>query len=194
MANVRSTHCDSVFAAAVTGVADGDAIATLSFVLRDERTATIGAFQPHDAADVQGLVASDDASRAGFYAQNAGAAADAATQAEALIARDAQSGELIGFVAYSASGELAGVVDPRYRGIGVGTLLVHRAAEQAGKVGLTSLHVELHPGSEETAEMLRDAGLASHWDIDYPMTRVTLRLGGERPGWSTPKPRAHEEA
>jgi GNAT superfamily N-acetyltransferase len=113
----------------------------------------------------------------------------------ALAAYDAESGKLIGVIAYAASGELAGVVEAHFRGVGLGTLLVHQAAERARKAGVEVLHVELHPGSEDTAAMLRDSGFATHWDIDYPIARVALQLtSGPRPGWTTPKPRAADGA
>ncbi len=171
-------------------MAASDAVDAPAFVLRDGRSVTVGPLQAHEKADVQRLVGIADAARGEFYAQVAAEREDADAQALGLVAHDVKTGQVIGFIAYSTSGELAGVVDPRFVGVGLGTLLLHQAAEHAWASGLEALRVDLHPGSEDTAEMLRDAGLASDWDIDYPLTRVTLRLGGSRPGWSTPKPRA----
>jgi GNAT superfamily N-acetyltransferase len=155
--------------------------------LRDGRGVSVSAAQNTDATDVERLIAAADAPRAALY-QRIAAAHD--ERVLALAAREHESGRLVGFIACSRSGELAGVVDPEYRGIGLGTLLLHQAAEHARDAGIEALEVELHPGAEETAEMLRDAGLATQWDIDFPVTRVKLMLGRERPGWATPKPQA----
>ena len=38
----------------------------------------------------------------------------------------------------------------------------------------------------ETAAMLRDCGLRTHWDLDHPVASVDLILGSQRPGWVTP--------
>ena len=37
--------------------------------------------------------------------------------------------------------------------------------------------------------MLRDCGLRTRWDLDYPVVHVDLLLGTERPGWITPSAR-----
>jgi GNAT superfamily N-acetyltransferase len=171
-------------------MAAGDAIDAPAFVLRDGRSVTVGPLQAREKDEVERLVGVADAARGDFYAQVAAEREAAEARAVGLVAHDAKSGELIGFIAYSTSGALAGVVDPRFAGVGLGTLLLHEAADRARAAGIETLRVDLHPDSEATAEMLRDAGFASNWDIDYPLTRVTLRLASSRPGWSTPKPRA----
>jgi GNAT superfamily N-acetyltransferase len=168
-------------------MAAGDGVDAPAFALRDGRSVTVGPLQAHERAEVERLVGVADAARAEFYAQVAAEREDAAAQAAGLVAHDLKTGQLIGFIAYSTSGGLAGVVDPQFAGVGLGTLLLHQAAEQARAAGIETLRVDLHPGSEDTAEMLRDAGFASDWDIDYPLTRVTLRLASSRPGWSTPQ-------
>jgi GNAT superfamily N-acetyltransferase len=168
----------------LTAVSSSEPIDRPAYTLRDGRSATLGPARVEDEAQIERLVSAADASRSALYEHCAGA------NGGALVAHDERSAELIGFIAYADTGELVGVVDPRFRGLGLGTLLVHEAAARAAAAGIERLRVELHPGSEATGEMLRDAGLAAHWEIDYPVTRVTLRLGTSRPGWTTPKPGA----
>jgi GNAT superfamily N-acetyltransferase len=175
-------------------MAASDATDARAFMLRDGRVVTVAQVRAAEAADVERLIAAADAAREELYSQSAGARGETEANGVSLSAHDVESGELIGVVAYTAlgerHGELAGVVDPRFRGLGLGTLLLHLAVEHATDSGLETLQVDLQPGSEDIAEMLRDAGLAAHWDIDYPVTRVTLTLGSERPGWATPRRRA----
>jgi GNAT superfamily N-acetyltransferase len=165
----------------------------VTIVLRDERVVLIAPLVPADQAEVAGLVAEAADPRTSFYArlgeQRADGAQEPARRGE-FVARAAETAALVGYAAYLAgadgSGELAGVVDPRFAGVGLGTLLLRRAAYDARRAGLKALRVELHPGSDATAAMLRDAGLTSHWDLDFPVTHVDLALGSSRPGWSTP--------
>ena len=74
------------------------------------------------------------------------------------------------------------------------TLISRVAARAGGVVAVGGQDCHPQPSGAFTgdvsAEMLRDAGLAAHWDIDYPVTRVTLTLGSERPGWAPPRRRA----
>lgn len=149
---------------------------------------------PDDAADVARLVDQAEDPRGTFYARAAerrAGTAQPSTPGGEFVARTAPDGQLVGYTAYLAgeddSAELAGVVEPHFSGVGLGTLLLRRAADHARAAGLGTLRVELHPGSDATAEMLRDAGLTSRWDLAYPVTRVELALGTSRPGWSTPE-------
>jgi len=155
-----------------------------TFVLRDGRHVTLAQPRTEDGAAVASFIADHDGARADLYAR----ARTAADGSAALVAHGPDRGPVIGFIAFAPSGELAGVVAPAFRGVGLGTLLVHEAAGRAAAMGLRTLHVDLHPGSEDIAEMLRDAGLATVWNIDYPVAHVTLDVGGERPGWATPRP------
>ena len=128
-------------------------------------------------------------SRATFFAR-AAAARTADAVHGALVARTA-TGELAGYAAWSAEqggrrGEFAGAVDPRFVELGLGTLLLRRSARDALEAGLETLRVELYPGSAATASMLRDSGLQTHWDLDYPVVHVDLLLVTQRPGWVTP--------
>jgi GNAT superfamily N-acetyltransferase len=166
--------------ATVNPEAGSDAGSEQTFVLRDGRLAVVAPASDAKAPAVERLIAAADPERRDLYAQG---------HAAALVARDGTSDEPIGFVAYSAAGDLLGVVDPRWRGVGLGTLLLEAATEHARDAGLQTLQVDLTAGSEETAVMLRDAALAARWDIDYPVTRVTLDLASRRPGWTTPLPR-----
>jgi GNAT superfamily N-acetyltransferase len=164
-----------------------------TIVLRDERVVLIAPLVSTDQAEVARLVAEAADPRASFYArlveQRADRAKGPARRGE-FVARAAQTEALVGYAAYlggeDGSGELAGVVDPRFAGVGLGTLLLRRAADDARRAGLKALRVELHPGSDATAAMLRDAGLTSRWDLDFPVTHVDLALGSSRSGWSTP--------
>jgi GNAT superfamily N-acetyltransferase len=164
-----------------------------TIVLRDERVVLIAPLVPADQAEVARLVADAADPRASFYARLFEQRADGAhgpVRPGEFVARAAQTGALVGYAAYlggeDGSGEMAGVVDPRFAGVGLGTLLLRRAADDARRAGLKALRVELHPGSDATAEMLRDAGLTSRWDLDFPVTHVDLALGSSRSGWSTP--------
>jgi GNAT superfamily N-acetyltransferase len=179
--------------AAVSRKAVSDASGAQPFVLRDGRVAIVEPARSAEKPAIERLIAEADAARSDLYAQAERQRADppsSGSHAGAVVARDGESGELIGFITYLATGDLVGVVDPRCRGIGLGTLLLQAAAEHARKAGLQTLHVDLTAGSEETAAMLRDTALVAHWDIDYPVTRVTLELASSRPGWTTPLPRA----
>jgi GNAT superfamily N-acetyltransferase len=169
--------------------------------LRDGRVVLLAVLDSGDAADVARLVDQTGDPRATFYAQAIERRADAAQPPAStgeFVARAAEGGQLVGYAAYlagkGASGELAGVVEPHFAGLGLGTLLLRRAAENARRAGLKTLRVELPPGSDATAEMLRDAGLTSRWDLAYPVARVELALGTSRPGWSTPECRPLDEA
>jgi GNAT superfamily N-acetyltransferase len=107
-----------------------------------------------------------------------------------VAARDSSDGRLVGYAVWRGgeddAGEFAGLVEPDYRDVGLGSLLLRRVSADARSAGLSTLRVDLHDGSQETAAMLRDCGLATHWDLDYPIAHVDLVLGQERPGWRTP--------
>ncbi|MGD0198886.1 MAG: GNAT family N-acetyltransferase [Solirubrobacteraceae bacterium] len=152
--------------------------------LRDGRTALVSAFRDEDEPDllelaqeaaIDDLVTLREATRAG---------------AAMFVARS-ERGQLIGYTAWAPDGDragrLVGFVVPAERGQGLGTLLVRRTVDDACAHGLEQLTVRLHQGSEAIAELLRDVGLATRWQISYPVTRVTIELARTRPGWSTPK-------
>jgi GNAT superfamily N-acetyltransferase len=154
------------------------------FVLRDGRHVVISPLTADDEAEVAALLAGASDERRAFYEQAANERAD--RRAGAFIAREQGDAAPVGYAAYAPSGELAGVVDQSYSEVGLGTLLMRIAAEDAQRAGLESLWVELHPGSEATAAMLRDLGMPIHWDLLYPVAKVTLALGGPRSDRATP--------
>jgi GNAT superfamily N-acetyltransferase len=173
---------------------DSDAL-----VLRDGRVATVRPLAFEDEAGVAALLATNGAARSGFYAlAKAHRSLDAGTRGTAceFVARVSGEDTVAGYAAYIADdgggGELAGEVASRFAGVGLGTRLLRVAAHHAQLAGLQTLRVELHPGSDSTAAMLRDVGLSSHWKIAYPVTQVELSLGTTRPGWSTPGGAANE--
>lgn len=107
----------------------------------------------------------------------------------ALVARSAD-GELAGSAAWSARdglrGECVGAVAPAFCGLGLGTQLLRRCAEAALASGVTVLRVQVRPGAGDAAAMLRDCGLATHWDLGHPVVQVDVLPGTTRPGWATP--------
>ena len=159
--------------------------------LRDGRAVTLAPLSVEDAADVARLLDSVADPRAAFFDRVAARRGHEGARG-AIVARSA-GGELAGYAAWIAedgehSGEFAGVVDPRFAELGLGTVLLRRSTRDALDAGLSTLRVELHPGSAALAAMLRDCGLHTHWDLDYPVVHVNLLLGTRRPGWSTPAP------
>jgi ribosomal protein S18 acetylase RimI-like enzyme len=166
---------------------------TDAIVLRDGRIATVRPLAPADAADVAALLTANGAARSGFYASaKARRVLEAQTGGTAceFVARVSGEDVVAGYAAYvaddSGGGELAGEVASQFAGVGLGTRLLRVAADNARLAGLETLRVDLHPGSDATAAMLRDVGLSSRWKIAYPVTQVELALGSTRPGWSTP--------
>jgi hypothetical protein len=161
--------------------------------LRDGGSVTLAPLSAPDEADVAQLLDSVADPRAAFYARAAAERGHAGARGE-LVART-PDGELAGYVAWIAedggrAGECAGAVDPGFGTLGLGTVLLRRGARDALDAGLSMLRVELHPGSATLAAMLRDCGLHTQWDLDYPVVRVNLLLGTRRPGWQTPVPAA----
>jgi len=159
--------------------------------LRDGRSVTLAPLSAEDAADVARLLGSVADPRATFFARAVAERGHDAARG-AIVARTS-AGELAGYAAWIAEpgvpcGEFAGVVDPAFAELGLGTLLLRRAGRGALDAGLSTLRVELHPRSAALAAMLRDCGLQTHWDLDYPVVHVNLLLGTRRPGWSTPVP------
>ncbi len=157
--------------------------------LRDGRVVTLAPLDAADEADVARLLETLKDLRVTFFARAAAARDGDAAHGE-LVART-PAGELAGYAAWSAEdvgrrGEFAGAVDPRFAELGLGTLLLRRGTRDALDAGLETLRVELHPGSAAIASMLRDCGLRTHWDLDYPVVHVDLLLGTQRPGWVTP--------
>ena len=156
--------------------------------LRDGRSVSVAPQRASDREETARLIATSGDARAVL-------AELASARSGVFVARAASDDKpIVACVLWRAAnepqagGELAGYVTPDYRGAGLGTLLVRRAAEDAVAHGLRELTVELYPGGEATAEMLRDLGLSARWLIAYPDSRVTLELGRPRPGWSTPAP------
>ena len=148
--------------------------------LRDGRVVTLAPLRAADDAEVALLLDMLSDPRASFFAR-----------AVAARTADAVHGELAAYAAWQGEdggrrGEFAGAVDPRFAELGLGTLLLRRSARDALEAGLETLRVELYPGSAATASMLRDSGLRTHWDLDYPVVHVDLLLGTQRPGWVTP--------
>ena len=157
--------------------------------LRDGRSVTLARLGVQDEADVARLLDSVADARAAFFSRAAARSGHEGARG-AIVARTS-GGELVGYAAWIAElgglcGEFAGVVDPGFAELGLGTLLLRRASRGALDAGLSTLRVELHPRSAALAAMLRDCGLHTHWDLDYPVVHVNLLLGTRRPGWSTP--------
>jgi GNAT superfamily N-acetyltransferase len=78
-------------------------------------------------------------------------------------------------------------VDRRYQNLGLGTFLLRRLAEIALADETHRFDIDVVAGACSLAEVLRDCGLQSHWDLGGPVTRVDLDLAHARPGWSTPE-------
>jgi len=161
--------------------------------LRDGRSVTLAPSSAEDEADVSRLLEAVADPRTAFFARAAARCGRAGAHG-AIVARMA-GGELAGYAAWvgeddGRSGEFAGAVDPQFAKLGLGTLLLRRGTRDALDAGLGTLRVELHPGSAAVAAMLRDCGLHTHWDLDYPVARVNLLLGTRHPGWYTPAPAA----
>ena len=157
--------------------------------LRDGRSVTLAPLSAEDEADVARLLGSVADPRAAFFAR--AAAERGRDGARGAIVARSSAGELAGYAAWIAEpgvpcGEFAGVVDPAFAELGLGTLLLRGAGRGALDAGLSTLRVELHPRSTALAAMLRDCGLHTHWDLDYPVVHVDVLLGTRRPGWSTP--------
>jgi GNAT superfamily N-acetyltransferase len=164
-----------------------------TIVLRDGRVATVALLQAADEPAVEALLTAGGGARAAFYARvrdQRSLQSGASVAGGEFVAHVGAQAEVAGYAAYlpdqNGEGECAGEVDPRFAGVGLGTRLLLTAAEHAQSSGVKVLRVELHPGSEATAAMLRDAGIVSRWTIAYPVTRVALALGTTRPGWATP--------
>jgi GNAT superfamily N-acetyltransferase len=170
---------------------DADAV-----VLRDGRVATVRPLVGEDEAGVAALLAAHAGARSAFYARAKEHRTTAGAAPRAFVAHVHGDDALAGYVTYVADqrggGELAGEVDDRFVGVGLGTRLLRVAAEHARLAGLETLRIDLHPGSDATAAMLRDVGLSRRWRIAYPVTEVELSLGATRPGWSTPDGAATE--
>lgn len=105
-----------------------------------------------------------------------------------LVARD-PDGRVVAVAGYGrpAAGraQLVGRVERRYQHLGLGTLLVRRLAAIALEHGVRRFRVDVAPGALGLADLLRDCGLRTHWDLGV-VTRVDLDLRARRPGWSTP--------
>ena len=154
--------------------------------LRDGRLVALADVGEADAAEIPRLleVAADPRGEAFARAhERPGAGA-------AIAARALDDGALVGYAAWLAdSGADAAffcAVDPALGGLGLGTLLVRRAAAKASDSGVRALHVALDPRARALAAMLRDCGLRSRWDLEHPVARVEVLLGAPRPGWTTP--------
>jgi len=155
--------------------------------LRDGRLVAVSAPVSGDGAGIPRLLAAARDQRSAAFAQ----AHQRGDAASALVARALDGGELLGYAAWvaAASGERGDffcAVDPAATGLGLGTLLLRSAASAAEERGLRTLSVELHPQARALAAMLRDCGLRSDWDLEYPIAQVELALGQRRPGWATP--------
>lgn len=107
----------------------------------------------------------------------------------ALVARD-PTGRIVAAAGYRVfeprRAVVVGTVDRRYRGLGLGTFLLRRLAEAALDAGILRFRVEVTAGDRPLADLLRDCGLRSHWDLGR-VTHVDLELRARRPGWATPE-------
>ena len=159
--------------------------------LRDGRSVTLAPSNAEDEPDVTRWLELVADRRTAFFARAAARCGHEGAHG-AIVAR-MPGGELAGYAAWvgeddGRSGEFAGAVDPRFAELGLGTVLLRRGTRDALDAGLSTLCVELHPGSAAVAALLRDCGLHTHWDLDYPIVRVNLLLGTRHPGWNTPAP------
>jgi GNAT superfamily N-acetyltransferase len=154
-------------------------------ILRDGRPVTVSASAAADAADVAGLLALVDDPRAALRPDAPMPAGSAA-----LIARSVSGEEIVGYAVWSSGEndrtELLCAVAEAFTGVGLGTLLLRRAAASAYDAGVRVLRVELHPQARGLAAVLRDCGFRSYWDLEHPVAHVDLLLATTRPGWVTP--------
>jgi GNAT superfamily N-acetyltransferase len=141
--------------------------------LRDGREAQLRAATPDDAAALEAL-------RRGNSRQRED------TGGHVTVAQVAGRAQPVGYGEWFDDGAFTGAVEEAQSGLGLGTLLLRKAAREAADAGLKTLTVELVAGEHALAAMLRDCGLASSWDLDHPTARVELTLGRRRPGWATP--------
>jgi GNAT superfamily N-acetyltransferase len=153
--------------------------------LRDGRSITLSAAAVADSGEIAQLLETAADPRPGL---RAGAAV--VEGANALIARGVAQAELVGYAVWirgeDGRAELLCVVDDAFAGVGLGTLLLRRAAAGALDAGVRTLRVELLPQARGLAAMLRDCGLHSSWALAHPVAHVDLLLGTARPGWATP--------
>jgi RimJ/RimL family protein N-acetyltransferase len=83
---------------------------------------------------------------------------------EALVAIDARTGEGVGIARFlrdprePARADVAIVVDDRWHGRGVGTLLAGRLAERARAVGVTSFTARMLPGNDAARRLVERVG------------------------------------
>jgi GNAT superfamily N-acetyltransferase len=156
--------------------------ADLPATLRDGRVVTIAVCSPAAAMAVHRLLDASGDSRVELF--------DVAARAGGgLIARGGE-GEPAAAVAWTTAdglhGECVGVVDAAFCGLGLGTRLLRRCADAALSSGVTALRVQVMPGADDVAAMLRDCGLHTHWDLGHPEVQVDVLTGTQRPGWATP--------
>ncbi len=117
-----------------------------AFTLRDGRSVTVAPLSAEDEADVARLLDSAADPRAAAFFDRVAARRGRDRARGAIVARTT-GGELAGYAAWIAedgehSGEFAGVVDPRFAELGLGTLLLRRSTRDALDAGLSTLRVE----------------------------------------------------
>lgn len=163
--------------------------AEISTPLRDGLLVAVAAATPGDAGEIAPLLAAAGDPRCESFAS----AHEGRDGSAALVARAIDGRALVGYAAWRAGtsadldrADFFCAVDPSLHGLGLGTLLLRRAATAAEDGGLRALRVALDPRARALAAMLRDCGLSSRWDLEHPLANVEVLLGAPRPGWATP--------
>lgn len=176
--------------------AQADGFGAVQVILGPERTVDVAALAAPDADSIAGRVIDDSSASPerdkllGDFIDDIASIRQDPARCAALIARD-RHGRLVALAGYRAvDGHRANLVcklDRRYQGLGLGTFLLRRLAELALLHDIDSFHVDVAAPTGPLSDMLRDCGLRTRWDLDYPITRVDLELVGRRPGWATPE-------
>jgi GNAT superfamily N-acetyltransferase len=161
----------------------------LTIALRDGSPVVIGPATTDDAREVEAVIARAGEPRRRFIAalmRQLGV-----DGVVVILARSLNRGEVWAVGGLCADGDdsatMACVVHPDHRDLGLGTHLLRALAARARAEGIRFASVDLYPGSAPTADVLRDSGLRTHWDLSYPVAHIELDLEGSRPGWRTPE-------
>ena len=127
----------------------------------------IRALGPSDRAAVEQFVARIPEGDRTFFKEDVGDAAVVAGWAEPDAGRSlaVEDGEAVGYAAVvplqgwsSHVGEVRVIVDPGYRGRGVGRALARHSVLQAVRLGLTKMVVEVVADQDATVAMFRSCG------------------------------------
>ncbi len=171
-----------------------DPHAAVVVVLRDERRVAVAAGAADDAADIGDHRSDDDSASperdallADIVAGLAAGPQDPARQA-LVVARDERGGVVaLGGYRVLRPGRALAVctVDRAYQRVGLGTFLLRRLAAIGLVHGVRRFRVDVVADAMALADLLRDSGLRSRWNLAR-VSHVDLELRGRRPGWATP--------